>query len=444
MDGTLVDSIIDSDGGDDVAHAHAYGNSYDHAETFAPINVLDTGSKRLSIDRKLCGSAIICLVLMVIENSLVWYMGSTMVLVETWNGTMRVPRDDYNLWMFYTVHIIKGVIAALTIFSVILLSKYYSLLLKDKRTEWSRDLLRYHTCFQDVVHSQAQNKKKRNSYSFLHSSLSTKYAAEVLVHMLYPYAWLSATSLTFYHFLQIGMFMRLYLLFRFLHTSSPAFKKRFNISRFYEEFRRMNWQVKWRLSLKILFYEHSIQMVLIFVGLTMFIGSFAVFLSERKSKASDGTYPFAALQDCVWFTFVTFTTIGYGDMVPHTLMGRVLTFGIAVVGQIMLAIFGGVVTNKLAPSKQQQLIQSYLKTDTGERGYTVCIHFFFIRCKPMEDCMIWVTPVHPVIVPRYTVHECLGKCCYPVCSVAKKQKIKTKKEETTLVENSIFRLNRIS
>eukprot|EP01061_Rhynchopus_euleeides_P016421 TRINITY_DN2769_c0_g1_i2.p1 TRINITY_DN2769_c0_g1~~TRINITY_DN2769_c0_g1_i2.p1 ORF type:complete len:742 (+),score=88.65 TRINITY_DN2769_c0_g1_i2:243-2468(+) len=375
MNDELLDLGGSSDDEDDVLRATMRNLRENRAKRAGSKKLLalqasDSGSKRLSIDRALSVAAMLSLFLMVLENSLVWYMGSTLVIFNTSAGILRVPTDDYHLWVFYTVYVIKGTIAALAIFAVVLLAQYYALLLKDKRTEWSRNLLRKHNTIQDIVHCQSLTKAKRQSYSMLYSSLSLKFGAEVAVHMLYPYPWLSTTSLTFYHFLQIGMFLRLYLLFRLLHTSSAAFKKRFQIRRFYEEFRRMNWQVKWQLSLKILFYEHSIRMVLICVGVTLFIGSFAVFLLERKSPNPDGGYDFAQLQDCVWFTFVTFTTIGYGDMFPRTTMGRMATVVIAVFGQIILAVFGGVVTNKLAPSKQQQLIQSYLKTDTGERGYT--------------------------------------------------------------------------
>eukprot|EP00754_Rhynchopus_humris_P020324 Rhum_TRINITY_DN14689_c38_g1::Rhum_TRINITY_DN14689_c38_g1_i1::g.109974::m.109974 len=357
---------------DDLRNLTARASQNDSISKLSHIQAADSGRKRLAIDIKLCSAGVASIVLMVLENAFVWYLGSTMVLYPSLNnnGEIRIPNDDYPMWVFHAVSISRGTIAALTIYSVVLLSEYYALLLKDKRAEWSRDLLNRHNVIQAIVQAKATMKKKRKSYSFVYSSLFPKFLLEVVVHLLFPYPWSTSKSLTFYHILQMGMFLRLYLVFRLLHTNSAAFKKRFNIRRFYEEFRRMNWQVKWTLSLKILFYEHSISMVLVFLGITMFIGSFSLFVVERKSPNDNGDYDFSQLANCSWFTFVTFFTIGYGDMTPRTIVGRFVTVIIALLGQIILAIFGGVVTNKLVPTKQQQLIESYLKTESGEKGYT--------------------------------------------------------------------------
>lgn len=66
--------------------------------------------------------------------------------------------------------------------------------------------------------------------------------------------------------------------------------------------------------------------------LIIFFGSFVVFLFERGTNPDIRTYG-----DAVWLTFVTITTVGYGDSYPVTAGGRlsvvvILGTGIAMVG----------------------------------------------------------------------------------------------------------------
>jgi len=68
-----------------------------------------------------------------------------------------------------------------------------------------------------------------------------------------------------------------------------------------------------------------VAMAVIF-GMVFLFGS-CTFLIEH------GTNPgFATLEDGLWWAFVTLTTVGYGDIVPHTDMGRIVA--------VMLMVFG--------------------------------------------------------------------------------------------------------
>jgi len=68
-----------------------------------------------------------------------------------------------------------------------------------------------------------------------------------------------------------------------------------------------------------------VAMAIIF-GMVFLFGS-CTFLLEH------GTNPgFEKIEDGLWWAFVTLTTVGYGDIVPHTEMGRIVA--------VMLMIFG--------------------------------------------------------------------------------------------------------
>eukprot|EP01060_Flectonema_neradi_P014058 TRINITY_DN20785_c0_g1_i1.p1 TRINITY_DN20785_c0_g1~~TRINITY_DN20785_c0_g1_i1.p1 ORF type:complete len:797 (+),score=82.71 TRINITY_DN20785_c0_g1_i1:72-2462(+) len=304
--------------------------------------------ERLRIDQQLTISALLGLTLMMFQSISVWYYGSGIIVLPT--GVI-IPNDDFAEWVFYCSVVSKGLTAALSVVSICLLGKYYRLLLNDKRREWSQEVI-----------PEALTSSSSHRYRFTSSTLLWKFILEVGIHLLFPYPWLAKTQPTMYHFLQLGMFLRLYLVARLLHTSSAAFRKRNFLRSFYFEFRKINWSIKWNITLKILFYEHSVFMVSLCTFVTLCISAFALFILERKRQEN---HDFSELGNCLWFSFVTFTTIGYGDMTPKTISGRVVTAILGLVGQVILAVFGGVVTNKLTPSKQQQMVVSFLDSETG-------------------------------------------------------------------------------
>lgn len=42
-------------------------------------------------------------------------------------------------------------------------------------------------------------------------------------------------------------------------------------------------------------------------------------------------FAFRSFWTCVWFIFITMSTVGYGDHSPHTVMGQIATLGIVAV-----------------------------------------------------------------------------------------------------------------
>jgi len=57
---------------------------------------------------------------------------------------------------------------------------------------------------------------------------------------------------------------------------------------------------------------------------------------------------FSSAFDGAWWGIVTMTTVGYGDVVPHTLAGRMVAIGLMVVGICLFAAVTGVVSVKVA------------------------------------------------------------------------------------------------
>ncbi|SJZ52472.1 potassium channel family protein [Anaerorhabdus furcosa] len=67
--------------------------------------------------------------------------------------------------------------------------------------------------------------------------------------------------------------------------------------------------------------------------------------------------------DAMWFTFVTFTTIGYGEIVVNNLVARIITAFLALYGIIVVALIPGVLVSyftEIKSVKQNDTVMQFL------------------------------------------------------------------------------------
>jgi voltage-gated potassium channel len=70
---------------------------------------------------------------------------------------------------------------------------------------------------------------------------------------------------------------------------------------------------------------------------------------------------FSDIPSAMWWAVVTMTTLGYGDMVPATALGRVLGACTAVIGVGMIALPAGVLASGFSEQLRQRR-EDYLET----------------------------------------------------------------------------------
>jgi voltage-gated potassium channel len=90
---------------------------------------------------------------------------------------------------------------------------------------------------------------------------------------------------------------------------------------------------------------------MLFVGtvglVTVLAGAFAVFVAEAGSSSSIRSY-----RDALWWSFVTATTVGYGDLSPVTWEGRAVAVLVMLVGIGIIGVFTGTVASVFLDSEQ--------------------------------------------------------------------------------------------
>ncbi|XP_070586980.1 potassium voltage-gated channel subfamily KQT member 4-like [Erythrolamprus reginae] len=113
----------------------------------------------------------------------------------------------------------------------------------------------------------------------------------------------------------------------------------------------------WKLLGSVV-YAHSKELITAwYIGfLVLIFSSFLVYLVEKDANDDFLTYA-----DSLWWGTITLTTIGYGDKVPKTWMGRVLTACFALLGISFFALPAGILGSGFALKVQEQHRQKHFE-----------------------------------------------------------------------------------
>ena len=85
--------------------------------------------------------------------------------------------------------------------------------------------------------------------------------------------------------------------------------------------------------------------LLVMIPAFLFISTLGIYFFEYILSGNEGS-EFKSIFDSLWWTVVTFTTVGYGDMSPGTITGKLFTFFVMTAGLINFSIIVSLVTDK--------------------------------------------------------------------------------------------------
>lgn len=289
-------------------------------------------------------------------------------VTATWENT-RVYMQTTRM----VITITQGLLTLSTVACILLILQVYSLQLRDRRLEWSGK-----TELELVESSGAEARRRRKefeaSYSFVESSLRYKLILEVLIHLIHPIVFIEyqAPALqTVYEITESFVFVRLYLLVHVLYINSHIYRFRADIVKSNKELQRHGFRVSPTSTFKITFYNHPGTVMFAITALGCIVFGFMIFVIERNDNVQ-----FESVYDSYWFVWVTLSTAGYGDLAPITTTGRILTIFMALYSLFMMTIFTGIITNLLAPSREQKYVQQYLLTRKAETEYRKAAVYF--------------------------------------------------------------------
>lgn len=84
--------------------------------------------------------------------------------------------------------------------------------------------------------------------------------------------------------------------------------------------------------------RHEFGIVLMLVGLTLLISSSLLYFAEADAQPEK----FGSIPRALWWSIITLTTVGYGDVYPVTTLGRFFAAVIALTGVMVIAIPTGI------------------------------------------------------------------------------------------------------
>lgn len=91
--------------------------------------------------------------------------------------------------------------------------------------------------------------------------------------------------------------------------------------------------------------------LVIFIAMSlMLIFLSAVGIYHFENAAQPDKY--RTIFDCLWWAVATLTTVGYGDVYPITIGGRLFTFGILLIGLGMVAVPTGIIASALSDARK--------------------------------------------------------------------------------------------
>ena len=96
------------------------------------------------------------------------------------------------------------------------------------------------------------------------------------------------------------------------------------------------------------------EQIILFMAMTLVLIYFAavgIYYFENEAQPDH----FSSIFDSLWWSIVTLTTVGYGDVYPITVGGRVFTFFILLIGLAIVAIPTGIISSSLTKATEQNL-----------------------------------------------------------------------------------------
>ena len=100
--------------------------------------------------------------------------------------------------------------------------------------------------------------------------------------------------------------------------------------------------------------DNNIARLLIFTGVVMIFGCVAMLIFEVDGWVGDDQGSMARVGNALWWTFVTMTTVGYGDLSPATPAGRVCGIIVMFFGVGFLGLFTGTVASIFVEKKMKE------------------------------------------------------------------------------------------
>uniref|UniRef100_A0A667ZHC8 Potassium voltage-gated channel subfamily KQT member 1 n=1 Tax=Myripristis murdjan TaxID=586833 RepID=A0A667ZHC8_9TELE len=139
----------------------------------------------------------------------------------------------------------------------------------------------------------------------------------------------------------------------------------------------------WRLLGSVVFIHRQELITTLYIGfLGLIFSSYFVYLAEKDAVDSSGSTEFGSYADALWWGVVTVTTIGYGDKVPQTWIGKTIASCFSVFAISFFALPAGILGSGFALKVQQKQRQKHFNRQIPAAA---CLIQTSWRCFALEN-----------------------------------------------------------
>lgn len=106
-----------------------------------------------------------------------------------------------------------------------------------------------------------------------------------------------------------------------------------------------------RFAIVLRIIRPELMLFFILIGIFIFLSAAGIYYFENEAQPEQ----FASIFHSLWWAVVTLTTVGYGDVYPITIGGRVFTFIMLLIGLAIITIPTGLIASALSAARNMEL-----------------------------------------------------------------------------------------
>ncbi|CAG9835848.1 unnamed protein product [Diabrotica balteata] len=151
----------------------------------------------------------------------------------------------------------------------------------------------------------------------------------------------------------------------------------------------------WRLLGSVVFIHRQELITTLYIGfLGLIFSSYFVYLAEKDAVEDEeegkNTGTFSSYADALWWGVITVTTIGYGDTVPRTWMGKIVASCFSVFAISFFALPAGILGSGFALKVQQKQRQKHFNRQIPAAAMLIqCLWRCYAADKSFNSTATW-------------------------------------------------------
>lgn len=195
----------------------------------------------------------------------------------------------------------------------------------------------------------------------------------------------------------------------------------------------------WRLLGSVVFIHRQELITTLYIGfLGLIFSSYFVYLAEKEDNG-EGEGDFSSYADALWWGVITVTTIGYGDTVPRTWMGKIVASCFSVFAISFFALPAGILGSGFALKVQQKQRQKHFNRQIPAAAMLIqCLWRCYAADKHFNSTATWKIHLKDPAANNHSQSTPLSKMAKRA-SVLRRRKSKSKMDVSAPPENSARR-----